>query len=88
MQIPDMKIWNYEHLPLSQQAWGSSLKYGKVAVNSDQDPFALQLQHFAMVSTGQATPLTGAGEATKSLLVLEALLQSIKSQQPVRVGEA
>jgi predicted dehydrogenase len=88
IQVPDMKIWNYEHLPPSQKAWGSSLQTDKVDLDVGQDPFALQLQHFAKVSTGQVAPLTGAGEATQSLFVLEALLQSIKSRQTVRVMKA
>ena len=51
------------------------------------DPLARQIEHFAAVIRGQATPICSGRDGLKTLQVVDAILESARTGLPVRLDE-
>ena len=78
LSIPDNRLWTHgegEH-------WMSPIQTSQAPV-LHIDPLITQLKHFAQVIRGEIQPLISGEEGIASLRVIEALLESDSTQQPV-----
>ncbi|MEZ4662502.1 MAG: Gfo/Idh/MocA family oxidoreductase [Caldilineaceae bacterium] len=80
--FPQMQFWHYEKP--EQSGWLHPLATSCAPIQT-ADPLVAQLAHFCRVIRGQEAPLVSARDATKSLAVVLAILESAQAGQPVQL---
>ena len=74
LSLPDLTLWNNNGL----RSWWQDLE--KISLNIiPSDPLVMQINHFANVIQNKEEPLVSGEEGLKTLYVLEAIQESIKS---------
>ncbi|KIW72521.1 hypothetical protein PV04_00706 [Phialophora macrospora] len=89
MGIPSLTRFHYDDLPPDEQNWSFPLgrdEKSKADVD-DIQPLARQLKHFISAVRGQAEPNCSAEDGLKTVLVIEAIFQSLTLHSPVTVGQ-
>lgn len=81
LSFPQMEHWHYKDEKLG---WQYPLEKSKLEM-SHADPLQIQLEHFARVIRGDEIPLVNGKEATRSLAVVLAVLESAKSNAPINL---
>ena len=86
ISVPELKRW---HLDGDEApSWNAVLRQdtsASDAVDPERDPIGLQLAHFVEVLRGKAKPACSAADGTAALKVLEAMVKSMETRQPVDV---
>lgn len=80
LTLPRLERWHHD----GPKEWTTPL----VMTRDDtarEDPFVRQLQHFGAVVAGGATPLVGAAEGARNLVILEAVRQAADTRRTVEV---
>lgn len=74
LSLPDLSLWRYR----DERHWHHELTREQTAVHP-QDPYLLQLEHFAAVARGDAAPLCSALEGWRTLQASLAVLAAARS---------
>ncbi|MFO0114703.1 MAG: Gfo/Idh/MocA family protein [Betaproteobacteria bacterium] len=82
LSIPTMRIKYYRSE--AEQSWWSPFVEETIDV-SRKDPLACQLDHFVDVVRGEAMPLVSARDGLRNLQITEAIAESARTRQMVRV---
>ncbi len=82
LAFPRLEIWRHDDP--SAVGWQHPLTRHTEEIGT-RDPLDTQLEHFCDVIRGDVQPLVDARDATRSLAVAHAVLESIQTQQPVTV---
>ena len=80
LSLPDLTLWRQ-----AEPDWHGPMTSEAIAVEP-RDPLQCQLEHFAAVIRGDATPLVSGAEGAASLRVIEAIQQSAASGGTVELG--
>ena len=80
LSIPTMRLQVYAGKP----SWWEPLSSSVVDVPRS-DPLAGQVEHFAAVIRGEAAPICSGRDGLKTLQVVDAVLESARTQRPVRL---
>lgn len=83
LSIPDMKLWSYGENP---RHWWHPLGVETRGVHPE-NPLVKQVDHFVEVIQKFAKPLVSGEEATKSLLVVEAIQRAAQTGETVRIDQ-
>jgi predicted dehydrogenase len=83
LDFPSMQYRTY--FGCLTRSWWAPFAEGRLQV-TPQDPLKLQLEHFADVIEGTATPLVSAQDGYLNMVVLAAIVQSAESGQAVEVS--
>lgn len=78
LSIPDNRVWRHT----GDKHWNTPIAATTYLCQS-ADPLVVQLRHFADVIRGEAQPIVSAEEGTKSLRVIEAIIDSIETKQTI-----
>jgi predicted dehydrogenase len=84
LAFPRMELWQYADE--GRRGWHYPLQKTRRQV-APADPLTLQLAHFCRVIRGEESPIAGGRDATRSLAVALAALQSMESRMPVSVPD-
>lgn len=84
LAFPSLELWQYADG--AHRGWQYPLETSCRGA-SRADPLALQLEHFCRVVRGDEEPLIDAQDATRSLAVALAVLESNRCQRPVKLVE-
>ena len=79
IEIPGGRIWSQT----GERSWWRPLEQQSYAVEA-RDPLELQIGHFCDVIAGAAAPLVSGREALRSLQVIEAIMEAVRSGRTVR----
>ena len=82
LAFPSLRMWHYsdaEHI-----GWQHPLVNNQESVEAT-DPLVRQLEHFCRVIRGEEAPFVSAGDGARSLAVIQAILESAETNQPVAV---
>jgi len=82
LAFPRLDIWRHDNP--NAVGWQHPLARHSRNI-ARRDPLDAQLEHFCEVIQGDARPLVDARDATRSLAVAHAVLESIQTQQPVKL---
>ncbi|BGP13344.1 hypothetical protein JCM10213_001469 [Rhodosporidiobolus nylandii] len=82
--FPELKLWHYE---IPSQSWTDKLTQDDPLPVDSTPPFTRQLRHFVDVVEGRAEPSCGGLDGLKTIIALEAILQSMKTGLPVEVEQ-
>ena len=80
LSFPRMELWRYADADRS--GWQHPMNKSRTAV-ARADPLTAQLEHFCRVVRGQEPPMVDGRDATRSLSVVLAVLESIEARAPV-----
>lgn len=75
LEVPTLRLWHHGGGPRS---WLAPMQ-AEVLTVVDADPLIAQIDHFAAVIRGEAAPLVGAADATRSVAVVDAILRAALS---------
>lgn len=75
LSVPQLRRWHYAE---AGDGWHQPLLQAQEGFSADE-ALRLQLQHFIQVARGQAEPLVGAGDAGRTLALVEAIRQAADS---------
>jgi predicted dehydrogenase len=78
LSVPTMRLRVYE----GERSWWQPFEASVVDVERS-DPLANQIEHFAAVVRGEADPICSGRDGLKTLLVVDAVLESARTGQPV-----
>lgn len=81
--FPQLELWHYAS---PEHAWHNKLERDEAAPVDSTPPFTLQLQHFLEVCQGRVEPLCSGEDALGTIMTVEAILHSMRTEQPVQVG--
>lgn len=81
--FPQLELWHYAS---PEHAWHDTLERDEAQLVGSMPPFTLQLWHFLDVCEGRAEPLCSGEDALGTIMTVEAILQSMRTGQPVQVG--
>lgn len=81
LSLPDLRVWRHEGGP----DWWSPIN-AQVLTCDTRDPLVTQMDHFAQVIRGEASPLVSGIEGLKSLEVVEAIALSTERGQSVSIA--
>ena len=82
LAFPSMTLWRY---PQAQPAgWHQPLQQYQPHAVEPVSPLTEQLAHFCRVIQGEETPLVSGAEGLKTLAVAQAVLESARSNLPIR----
>ncbi|GAA6000643.1 hypothetical protein JCM10207_004590 [Rhodosporidiobolus poonsookiae] len=84
MAFPSLQVWHY---PSPSGSWTDKLVQDEPLPVDPTPPFTRQLRHFVDVVEGRAEPSCGGLDGLKTIITLEAILQSMKTGQPVDVAQ-
>ena len=84
LAFPRMELWRYADE--GRRGWQHPLETTRHAV-TPADPMERQIAHFCRVIRGEEAPLAGGRDATRSLAVALAALESMQRQTPVAPSE-
>ncbi len=82
LSIPDLTLWTHQTV----RSWWSPISATSVPQNFS-DPLVNQIEHFADVITGKATPLVSGDEGMKTLQVIEAIQMSAEQQTAIDIDQ-
>lgn len=77
-----MHVWQFSDA--AKTGWQHPMTQTQVAIEN-ADPLARQLPHFCQAIQGAVQPLVGVQDATRSLAMVLALLESARSGQMISV---
>lgn len=80
LSIPDLKIWHHEE----SEDWTKPLKIKKLDYEIN-DPLVDQIKHFKEIIESNVEPIVSDEEGLKSLQVIDAIEQSIKTKKNVNI---
>ena len=80
LSIPDLKIWHHE----GSEDWTKPLKIKKLDYEIN-DPLVDQIKHFKEIIESNVEPIVSDEEGFKSLKVIDAIEQSIKTKKNVNI---
>lgn len=80
LSIPDLKIWHHE----GSEDWTKPLKIKKLDYEIN-DPLVDQIKHFKEIIESNVEPIVSDEEGLKSLQVIDAIEQSIKTKKNVNI---
>ncbi len=83
LAFPKMELWRYAGA--DQSGWQYPIQKSRCEV-TQADPLKSQLEHFGRVVRGEEKPITDGRDATRSLAVALAVLESTRRQRPVEVS--
>jgi predicted dehydrogenase len=79
--VPTMRLKVYE----GERSWWQP--FGSSTVELERsDPLANQIEQFAAVIRGEAEPICSGRDGLKTLLVVDAVLESARTGRPVEVS--
>ena len=78
LSLPDLELWNYR----GERSWHAELTVEKTFVHK-QDPYAMQLQHFAAVIAGTEAPICSALDGLRTLQATLAVSEAATSGRAV-----
>jgi predicted dehydrogenase len=78
LSVPTMRLKAYE----GDRSWWRPLESSTVELERS-DPLANQIEHFAAVVRGEAEPICSGRDGVKTLLVVDAVVESARTGQPV-----
>jgi len=78
LSLPDLALWTYR----GERQWHAEMTREQTAVHA-ADPYERQLQHFAAVIDGSASPLCSALDGLRTLQATLAVHQAATTGQPV-----
>lgn len=81
LAFPRMELWRYADP--GRRGWQHPLELERREV-APADPLTRQLEHFCRVIRGEEPPLVDSRDATRSLAVALAVLESMAAQAPIR----
>ena len=81
LSIPDLKIWHHE----GSEDWTKPLKKIKKLDYEINDPLVDQIKHFKEIIESNVEPIVSDEEGFKSLKVIDAIEQSIKTKKNVNI---
>jgi predicted dehydrogenase len=87
--IPGRTRFHYDDNPPEEQNWSFPLgkdEESKAQVD-DIPPLCRQLKHFISAARGQAEPNCSVEDGLKTVLVIEAIFQSLSLHSPVVIGQ-
>jgi predicted dehydrogenase len=80
--VPTMRVRYYEQ---TDRSWFKPFATRIEAVE-DEDPLALQIEHFAAVIRGEAKPLVTCRDGLSNLTVVDAIAEAARTGRPVEIG--
>jgi predicted dehydrogenase len=82
LSLPELRIWKYQE---GQESWLNVMQVddGLKELVDDVPPFSRQLKHLVDVHRGVAEPNCSGSEGSRNLLVLEGMVESMKTGHPV-----
>jgi predicted dehydrogenase len=83
LSVPTMRLTVYE----GERSWWQPFETSTVPLERS-DPLANQIEHFAAVIRGETTPVCSGRDGLKSLLVVDAVVESARTGQPVELPPA
>jgi predicted dehydrogenase len=78
LSVPTMRLKVYE----GERSWWQPFETSTVELNRS-DPLANQIEHFAAVIRGEAEPICSGRDGLKTLLVVDAVVESATTGRPV-----
>ena len=78
LSVPTMRLKVYE----AERSWWQPFESSTIELERS-DPLANQVEHFAAVIRGEATPVCNGRDGLKSLQVVDAVMESARTGQPV-----
>jgi predicted dehydrogenase len=78
LSVPTMRLTVYE----GERSWWQPFETSTVDLERS-DPLANQIEHFAAVIRGEAVPICSGRDGLKTLLVVDAVVESARTGQPV-----
>jgi predicted dehydrogenase len=78
LSVPTMRLRTYPGM----RSWWEPFESSTVDLERS-DPLANQIEHFAAVISGEAEPVCSGRDGLKTLLVVDAVIESAKTGQPV-----
>lgn len=82
LAFPSLRIWHYSDPQLV--GWQHPLVNSQQSIEAS-DPLVRQLEHFCRVIRGEEQPFVSAFDGTRSLAVIQAILESAESNRAVAV---
>lgn len=82
LAFPSLRMWHYSNA--QHVGWQHPLVNAQHTVET-ADPLVRQLEHFCRVIRGEEAPFVSAIDGTRSLSVIQALLESAETNRPVAV---
>lgn len=83
LAVPTMRMWRYPDEP--QRSWHRPLALLHHNY-SRHDPLEHQMEHFAQVLRGEASPLVSARDAMKNLQIVNAIIESAKTARAIYIA--
>ena len=83
LAFPRMELWQYADV--EKAGWQHPIRRTTESVEP-ADPLEAQLEHFCRVTRGEELPIVDARDATRSLAVALAVLESSRDQAPVALS--
>ncbi|MCW2702197.1 MAG: oxidoreductase domain protein [Blastococcus sp.] len=80
LSVPTMRLKVYE----GERSWWQPFEEPTVELQRS-DPLANQIEHFAAVIRGEAEPICSGRDGLKTLLVVDAVVESARTGQPVEL---
>ncbi len=82
LSVPDLRLWSYQD---NQRDWWTPISSTALKKEAS-DPLVNQLRHFVEVARSQAKPIVSGWEGLRTLQVIEAIQNSCRSGETVRIG--
>ncbi|MFN8444266.1 MAG: Gfo/Idh/MocA family oxidoreductase [Caldilineaceae bacterium] len=82
LAFPSLRMWHYNNV--QAVGWQYPLVNSQQSVEAT-DPLVRQLEHFCRVIRGEEAPFVSALDGTRSLVVIQAILESAETNQPIAV---
>ncbi|GAA5998199.1 Gfo/Idh/MocA family protein [Rhodotorula paludigena] len=84
LSFPQLQTWHYTD---PSHSWTDSLVQDDALAIDPTPPFTHQLRHFADVCEGTVEPQCGGEDALCTIITLEAILESMKTGNPVDIAQ-
>lgn len=83
LSIPRLELWSHQD---GERNWWKPMQTSRTTL-IDHDPLALQIEHFAKVIRKEAEPLVSGLEGLKTLKVIDAIGQAVRSGGTIEIGK-
>ncbi|GAA5884852.1 hypothetical protein JCM6882_007123 [Rhodosporidiobolus microsporus] len=84
LSFPELRLWHYTS---PSHSWTDKLVQDEPLPVDPTPPFTRQLRHFVDVVEGKAEPSCGGLDGLRTIITLEAILESMKTGLPVEVAQ-
>ncbi|GAA6038551.1 hypothetical protein JCM8097_004626 [Rhodosporidiobolus ruineniae] len=84
LTFPELRLWHYSS---PSESWTDKLTQDEPLPVDPTPPFTKQLRHFVDVVEGKAEPSCGGLDGLRTVITLEAILESMRTGQPVEVAQ-